>query len=346
MDRSPLRRPTISDVAEAAGVSRAAVSKVLRDAYGVSPAMRERVGAAIDELGYRPRESARAMRTSTHTVGVALPMLRGQFFADVLDGIYDALDATPYRMLVAPFDHETEERNPGMEALWDRSVDAMIVVSPTVAASWLEEFARRVPTVVVARHDAAVAYDSVVDDDRTGAALMVEHLAGLGHRRITHVSHVITEPPRSLAQSPHSVREDGYREAMRRLGLAEHIHVVHTRGSEQGTCDATARLLDEGHAPTALFVGSDQGAFGSLRALAERGLGVPADVSVAGYDDTQFASHPRFSLTTIAQHGAEMGRNAALLALERVEGRDAARRWVSHPRLVVRDSTGAPPAGS
>ncbi|GAA2211751.1 LacI family DNA-binding transcriptional regulator [Nonomuraea monospora] len=333
-------RPTISDVAAAAGVSRAAVSKVLRDAYGVSPAMRERVETAIAELGYRPREAARAMRTSTRTIGVAVPLLRGQFFADILDGVYEALDPGPYRMLVSPFDHESAERNPGMESLWDREVEALIVVSPKVGTAWLDAFARRLPTVVVARHDHGEHYDRVVDDDHAGAALAVQHLAGLGHRRITHLSHDVTGPG---VLSPHAVREAGYREAMRRLGLEEHIEVVHCGGSEAATEEATNALLDGAGRPTALFVGSDQGAFGSMRALAGRGLRVPEDISVAGYDDTQFASHPRFSLTTVAQYGATMGRVAARFALERVEGRTERREWVSEPALIERRSTGSPP---
>ncbi|MFI6925909.1 LacI family DNA-binding transcriptional regulator [Nonomuraea spiralis] len=330
-------RPTISDVAAAAGVSRAAVSKVLRDAYGVSPRMRERVERAIAELGYRPREAARAMRTATRTIGVAVPLLRGQFFADILDGVYEELDAGPYRMLVSPFDHETSERNPGMESLWDREVEAVIVVSPKVRASWLDSFAQRLPTVVVARHDASDHYDRVVNDDRAGAALAVEHLAALGHRRITHLSHNVSGPG---MLSPHAVREAGYREAMRRLGLDAYLSVVTCGGSEAETHRATAALLDRGDPPTALFVGSDQGAFGSLRALSEHGLRVPDDVSVVGYDDTQFASHPRFSLTTVAQYGTAMGRVAADLALERIKVRTEAREWVSRPALIERESTG------
>ncbi|MGW4798382.1 LacI family DNA-binding transcriptional regulator [Nonomuraea sp. NPDC004297] len=333
-------RPTISDVAAAAGVSRAAVSKVLRDAYGVSPRMRERVEQAISELGYRPREAARAMRTSTRTIGVAVPLLRGQFFADILDGVYEALDAGPYRMLVSPFDHETDERNPGMESLGDREVEALIVVSPKVRTAWLDAFARRLPTVIVARHDPGDHYDRVVDDDRAGAELAVRHLAGLGHRRITHFSHDVTG---TGVLSPHAVREAGYREAMERLGLGAYIRVVRCGGSEAVTGEATGALLDGGERPTALFVGSDQGAFGSMRALAERGLRVPEDISVAGYDDTQFASHPRFSLTTVAQYGMAMGRVAAEYALERVEGRTGAREWVSRPKLIERRSTGPCP---
>ncbi|MGW5158559.1 substrate-binding domain-containing protein [Nonomuraea wenchangensis] len=189
----------------------------------------------------------------------------------------------------------------------------------------------------MARHDASDHYDRVVNDDRAGAALAVEHLAALGHRRITHLSHNVSGPG---VLSPHAVREAGYREAMRRLGLDAYLSVVTCGGSEAETCRATAALLDRGDPPTALFVGSDQGAFGSLRALSEHGLRVPDDVSVVGYDDTQFASHPRFSLTTVAQYGTAMGRVAAELAVERIKVRKEAREWVSQPALIERESTG------
>jgi LacI family transcriptional regulator len=335
---SAASRPTISDVAAAAGVSRAAVSKVLREAYGVSPAMRERVQRAIDELGYRPTESARALRTSTRTVGVALPLLRGQFYVDVLDGVEAELSGGPYRMLVSPFGRETAEANPGMESLWDRSVDATVVVSPTVRTAWLDDYARRLPTVVVARHDPSEHFDRVVGDDHAGAALVVRHLAALGHERVTHLSHAVPVHPHTV-RSPHAVREAGFRAAMEAAGLAAGARVVHCAGTEEASRDATAALLARGERPRALFVGSDQGAFGAMRALAEAGLRVPEDVSVVGYDDTQFASHPRMSLTTVAQHGLEMGRRAARFALERIEGRARSAEWVSKPALIRRSSS-------
>ncbi|MFD8568008.1 LacI family DNA-binding transcriptional regulator [Streptomyces sp. NPDC059639] len=334
-------RPTISDVAEAAGVSRAAVSKVLREAYGVSPQMRDRVQRAIDALGYRPRESARALRTSTRTVGVALPLLRGQFYADVLDGLHEELSRGPYRMIVSPFDHETADANPGMESLWDRSIDAAIVVSPTVRTEWLDKYARRLPTVVVARHDPSEHFDRVTGDDHAGAALVVRHLAGLGHERITHLSHAVPAHPHTV-RSPHVVREAGFLAAMESAGLATGARVLHCAGTEDASRDATRALLARGERPGALFVGSDQGAFGAMRALAERGLRVPEDVSVVGYDDTQFASHPRMSLTTVAQHGLAMGRRAARFALERVEGRSESAEWMSRPVLVARSSSAVP----
>jgi LacI family transcriptional regulator len=185
-------------------------------------------------------------------------------------------------------------------------------------------------------------YDTVVDDDTEGAALVVGHLAGLGHRRIAHIEHLETDPTR-LAEMPNARRADGYRQAMRVHGLGEWIDVVSTSYTQEGGHRGTRELLERPRRPTAVFAGADVVAMGVLEAVAEAGLSVPGDISVAGYDNTTFAALGPISLTSVDQAGHEIGENAARLLLERIADRHRTSAQVSlSPTLVPRRTTGRP----
>jgi len=160
-----VRRATIGDVAAEAGVSVSAVSKVLRDAYGVSPQMRARVTAAIEQLGYRPHAGARTMRGSSYTIGVVLVELTSPFQTEVAQGVGGALESTPYQEVVIAGGSSQERQKRSIEALLDRQVDGLILVAPWVDVAWVEDLAARIPTVAVALHGPARNFDTVVDDD-------------------------------------------------------------------------------------------------------------------------------------------------------------------------------------
>ena len=329
------RAATIEDVAREAGVSRAAVSKVIRNAYGVSPAMRERVTAAIDALDYRPRVAARAMRGSSFTLGIEMPHIGNPFFTKIVTGATAALAGTDYQLIIAPADVDGEEGVRAIGALADRQVDGIVAISPLVSAEWLERLATRVPVVMLGRHDNAVAYDTVTGDDVEGTRLVMEHLFELGHRRIVHLtrSEEVTRPG---SGNPHALRLERYLAHMREAGYADDIRVVRTGLDEESARLDTLALLDE-DVPTAIFVGNDELAFGALRALAEHGLS--SDVSVVGYDDVDIASYPAISLTSVNQAGEAMGERAIRLLLERIEGRTDPIHFSVEPSLKVRDST-------
>src|SRR4051812_37692389 len=212
------RRVTIVDVARHAGVSTTAVSKVLRNAYGASPQMQTRVRAAIEELGYRPSAAARGLRGQTYTIGVMLPEIRNPFFADVLDGVTEHLNGTDYQLLMAQCCNDEKGEARVTDAMIDRSMDGVILIAPVSSRQHLQRVARTVPTVVVGRHGSSPDYDTVTDDDFTGAGLVVAHLAALGHRRIAHIEHHETDPVR-LKEMPNALRADGYRHAMHVHGL-------------------------------------------------------------------------------------------------------------------------------
>ncbi|MFJ4539661.1 LacI family DNA-binding transcriptional regulator [Streptomyces tibetensis] len=338
------RRVTIVDVARHAQVSTTAVSKVLRNAYGASPEMRAKVRRAIDELGYRPLAAARGMRGRTYTIGVMLPDIRNPFFPEILDGITGRLEDTDYQVLLGPGCNGEKEELRVTEAMIDRGMDGLVLVAPVSSRDRLDHVASVLPTVVVGRHGHSPAYDTVVDDDVAGAALVVEHLAGLGHRRIAHVEHHETDPTRT-AEMPNAQRADGYRRAMRNLGLDAEIDVVSTTYTQQGGYLGAKQLLARPLRPTAVFAGADIVAMGVLEAVGEAGLSVPGDLSVAGYDNTTFAALGPISLTSVDQAGREIGRNAARLLLERIADRGKPSVQVKlSPTLVERRTTARPGA--
>ncbi|GAA3830936.1 LacI family DNA-binding transcriptional regulator [Streptomyces phyllanthi] len=340
---APRRRVTIVDVARHAQVSTTAVSKVLRNAYGASPEMHAKVRRAIDELGYRPHAGARGLRGQTYTIGVMLPDIRNPFFPEILDGITATLEGTEYQVFLGPGCNGEKAEARVTEAMIDRGMDGIIMIAPVSSRAHLEHVASSVPTVVVGRHGSSPVYDTVADDDIEGASLVVGHLAGLGHRRIAHIEHRETDPTR-LAEMPNARRADGYRQAMRAHGLAEWIDVVSTSYTQEGGYQGAKELLDRPHPPTAVFAGADVVAMGVLEAVAEAGLSVPGDVSVAGYDNTTFAALGPISLTSVDQAGYEIGRNAARLLLDRMADRQRPPvRIKLSPALVPRRTTAPPP---
>lgn len=331
---------TIEDVARAAGVSRAAVSKVIRNAYGVSDQMRTRVQAAIDELDYRPSTTARAMRGASFTIGMEVPTTENQFFDKLIRGATAEIEGTPYQLIIAPAGPNHDNGPRAIQALVDRRVDGIIAVSPAVAPKWLERVARGVPLVMIGRHDDSVAYDTIVDDDLLGSRLAVEHLHSLGHEDICHLT-IVPEAESNLPQAPHALRTDGYLETMQSLGLGDQARVEYIEPTERSAYRRTLELIDSDSCPTAIFAGHDELAMGVLQAVAERGLG-PDDVSVVGYDDAPIAAHPLVSLTSINQSATLMGATAMRLLLSRNKGRTDAVHEVFTPTLRARRSS-APP---
>ncbi|MEO3860630.1 LacI family DNA-binding transcriptional regulator [Acrocarpospora sp. B8E8] len=341
--RNPRRRVTIADVASHAQVSTTAVSKVIRNATGVSAVTKSRIQASIAELGYRPQAAARGMRGRTFTIGLVLPHIRNLFFADILDGLSGQLENTGYQAIMVQGGDTRKAERQAVDALLDRQVDGIINVAPLASKNRMEEVAKERPFVVLARHERSTLYDSVYDDDEAGAELVVRHLIELGHRRIAHITH----QDNSLAQPAdllHIIRAETYKRIMREHGLGDEIAIATTFYNEQGGYDGARELLARSPRPTAIFAGADQAAIGALAAVHEAGLSVPQDVSIAGYDNTLLAALPIIALTSVDQDGFSMGRMAGRLLLERIEGRVSAARFSVAPKLITRRSTAPPPA--
>jgi LacI family transcriptional regulator, galactose operon repressor len=344
--RPARRRITIKDVAAHCGVSTSAVSNVLRHAYGVSPEMQAKVETAIAELGYRPHAGARAMRGRTYTLGVLVADVHNAFLADLVDAIMGQIRDTEYQVILGPGGSRPDEQCRSIEAMVDRQVDGVVLIAPMMPQKWLEELATTVPTVVLGRHGRSPLYDTVVDDDLEGSRLVVDHLVDLGHRRIAHIA--AGSGLRAPHALPQTVRADGYRRAMQQHGLESEIDVVTETYTEEGGYRGAIALLRRPRPPTAIFAGADIAALGVLRAVHEAGLTIPADLSLAAYDNTSVAAIPQIDLTSVDQAGQLTGRTAARLLMERIDGRTAPVLFSVAPRLVVRGSTaplpGPPPS--
>ena len=330
------KRITIRTVAVDAGVSVAAVSKVLRDAYGVSAELRAKVQASVAKLGYRPRLAARAMRGRSYTLGVLLPDIRNPFFSDILDGLNAALIRTQYQPVLAVSPSVSIEQTL-VDSMLDRQIDGMIVLGPRMSLSEAETVSARVPTVFIAYHEPhATSFDTVNNDDQMGAALVVNHLVATGRRRIAFLNLELADRGALVVTGQ---REIGYRSAMKEAGLAQHIDVVRAELTSREVQIAAKHLLQKREPPEAIFCWTDFIAFEVISVANELGLSIPEDLAIVGYDNTHYCDLAQNALTSIDQSGQVLGLQAARLLVERVEGRAKAEHFVVTPRLVVRRSS-------
>lgn len=330
-------RPTIRDVARAAGVGQATVSRVLNNSGYVKPETRQRVVEAASALGFVPSSLARGLvRHATDTVGLIIPDITNPFFPAVTRGMEDAASEAGYTVFLCNTDND-----PAMEALdvrrfRERRVDGIIFVGTTDRRELVESLlAEGVPVVLTDRGVSDLDVDSVLVDNAAGALAACRHLIDLGHRRIAHV-----------AGAPHTRtgqdRWNGYRRALESAGMVYEEALVRCGDYTLGSGYRIGKeLLNMGSRPTAVFAANDLMAFGVLQAAAEAGLSVPDDLSLVGFDDVQMASMVQPGLTTVRQPAYEMGRLAMTMLLERIAG-DApggGRCHLYQPELVVRATT-------
>lgn len=329
MTASVSRRPTLHDVAARAGVSKSLVSLALQGSPKVAPASREAILAAADELGYRPNRTASSLvRQRTHTIGVHILDLHNPVFAEILDGVQEAVRGHDYSTLLVTGNADPATERTEITRLLESRVEGVVLIAHRLSEEDLAAIAAEVPTVVVTwRTDGIPGVDSVAGNDVAGAQLAVDHLVSLGHTRIAHVSGGDNRIARE--------RRTGYERAMRAHGLEP--HVVDGAFTERGGYVGTESAVDAGS--TALVVANDLAAIGALAALRAGGLSVPDDVSVVGYDGMRLLDS--LDLTTVAQPLADMGRTAADLLMGRIAepGRASVHRQVE-TRLVARGSSG------
>jgi len=327
-------RVTIREVAKDAGVSVAAVSKVLRDAYGVSDALRANVRASMHKLDYRPLAAARGMRGQTYTIGIVLPDLRNPFFADIMDGVNTALERTQYRAMIG-ISHSSVETEMGIvESMIDRQMDGMLMIGSTEDRRNLDIIAKRKPLVAIGHHDPeATTFDTVNNHDQQGAMLVVKHLAANGYRKIAMFS-LVSGTSTILIQ-----RELGYRRGMMEAGLGKHINITSSSQILREVQLSARRLLTGPQRPDAIFCWTDLIALEVISVARELGLDIPNDLAVVGYDNTMFCDFAQNSLTSIDQSGEQLGLQAARLLIERIKGRAEAEHFVVTPRIVVRPSS-------
>ncbi|OIH95880.1 MULTISPECIES: LacI family DNA-binding transcriptional regulator [unclassified Curtobacterium] len=319
---------TIYDVAARAGVSKSLVSLVLQRSSRVSDQRREAVLKAIQELDYRPSTAAVSLAgTRSRTVGVVLDDFRNQWFVDLLTGLRESLQDQGHRLVVAD-----RFLNTGLDASPVEGFLSMRVEGIVIAGEPDTDLAipASMPLVIAGGRVSIPRADTVANDDRAGGGMAAEHLLDLGHTRLGFVG------ARSAASAE---RRAGFEAA-----ASGRASVCVTVLPEEPTEDAGSRglraLLDEHPDVTAVFAANDVMALGAMSELAERGLRVPEDVSVIGYDDTPVAATRYVGLTSIDDRSVEIGRGAGERLLARIaDPTVAATEVLVEPRLVARRTT-------
>lgn len=329
--------PTMREVAQRAGVSPTTVSHVVNNTRYVSEEVRARVNAVMEELGYRPNALARSLRRGeTQTLGLILPDSANPFFAEVGRSIEAAAFETGYNVILCNTEGDLEKESLYVDVLMKKQVDGVIFVAAGDHSGALQAILKRGGLVVVVDRDlAGVTLDTVLSDNYQGGYLATRHLIALGHRRIACIA-----GPSNL--TPSAQRVLGYRQALEEAGLPFDEGLL-LRGDfhpESGR-QATHTLLARPQAPSAIFACNDMMAIGALRAAAERGMRVPQDLAVVGYDDIELASFTNPPLTTVQQPKDQIGKTAVRLLLERFVQRDLPpRRELLPSTLIVRGSCG------
>jgi DNA-binding LacI/PurR family transcriptional regulator len=328
------RLPRLNDVAALAGVSHQTVSRVVNNHPNVSKGTRERVEAAISELGYRRNTAARSLVTRrSQTIGVLGSELSQYGPANTILGVEQAARDAGYFVSIAAL--KTVNRDTISDALrhfQDQSVDGVVVVVPhSETLSALDAMALDVPVVTVGSLGNDTISGAMVDQKR-GAELAVTHLIEHGHRRIGHISG-------PLDWIDGAARAEGWSQTLRAAGLEDDL-LVHGDWSA-GSGYTIGRQLARERSATAIFVGNDQMALGVLRAFSEAGISVPGDVSVVGFDDTPEAAYFVPPLTTVRQDFEELGRRCVDAMVGEIEQGAAVSGIVVTPELVVRESTAA-----
>jgi LacI family repressor for deo operon, udp, cdd, tsx, nupC, and nupG len=326
----------IREVAQAAKVSVATVSRTLQMPEVVAPGTRSRVLAAIERLGYRPNAQARMLRTArTHVIVALVPDISNPFFAEVIRGIEQVAHQNGYSVLLGDTQNSRVREKAYADLLETRQADGLITLLPHIPSLAM---ARPLPIVNACEYVKDKAITSVYVDNVAASREAVEYLLTLGHREIAF----ITGP----MNSPISIdRDQGYERALQLAGIKRDRKLTADGDfSVESGIRAVDTLLAKEQRFTAVFCSSDEMAIGAMRAIKSKGLRVPEDISVVGFDDIRFARYTDPPLTTVAQPKDELGREAMSMLIELLRGRDVpARKRILPTQLVVRGSTGRCP---
>lgn len=330
-------RPTIYDVADTAGVAISTVSRVINGSSEVSDATRDRVREAIRTLQFQPQRAARSLaQQSTASVAVALPSATSMFFVEMLKGVKDALRERDIDLLLCNLGSSQPYRT--LQRFLNRgAVDALLLMALPVEGDVADQLLHfQAPVVLLGSRYAGL--DAFWWDDREGARLATSYLIEQGHHRVG----LITAHAWSTNAEP---RLEGYKAALAAANLPFDPDLVvagdttkHAGYSEEAGAEAMARLMELPSPPTAVFAASDVQAYGAWSYARDRGLVIPRDVSLMGYDDLKLS---RFlDLTSVAQHMQEGGRLATMRLLERLDGTGDPGHHVQLPlQLMARGST-------
>ena len=332
-------RVSLKDVAERAGVSIKTVSNVVNNYPHVTPGMRARVQAAIDELGYRPNLTARHLRKGrTGIIALAVPELGNPYFAELAGAVIDAAAEHEFTVLLDHTRGEREQEILVSQGFRARVIDGLILSPLALEAEDLQGRSGDVPLVLLGEREYDLPFDHIAIDNVAAARCAVRHLLGRGRTRIAYLG-----ARTDSVNQPAHLRLDGWREELAAAGVpAPDSLVVPVGGWDRDAgARAMAELLDSGVRPDAVFALNDLIAIGAMRVLHERGLRVPWDVAVVGFDDIAEGRFGAVTLTTVSPDKQAIAKMAVASLLRSLSGREepGGRELTAEFRLVEREST-------
>ncbi|MBN8734478.1 MAG: LacI family DNA-binding transcriptional regulator [Acidobacteria bacterium] len=333
-----VKRLSIKDIAKTASVSNSTVSRALRNSPLVNRETGELIRKLAEEAGYRPSAAARSLVTRrTDTIGVVVTNISDPFVAGVVSGIEDAAEERGYSVFLANSNAEPAREKRVVRSFEERRVDGIIVTSSRVGALHVPMLTQmEVPLVLLNNQHPSEAAHSVMIDNEGGSYAAAMHLARLGHKRIGYIGD-------RYGHQSDAERHAGYERALAEMGIAFDAALsVRGDGKPEGARAALGQLLELREPPTAVFCYNDMSALGAVHEARARGLRVPEDLSLVGFDDLYISQYLNPPLTTVRQPMAEMGRLATHTLL-RLIMKEASSQIVKVPgELIVRASTCRP----
>jgi LacI family transcriptional regulator len=330
---------TIADVARQAGVSVSTVSHVLNGTRRVAPETAQTVQAVIDAIGYRPNVLARSLKTaSSRSVGIAISAIANPYFSDIICAIEAECARLGMMVFLSDTQDDPERELAILDAFHQRRVDG-VILAPSAdpeCRALAQIKSARLPCVLVDRTPDPT-FDQVGVNNHEAMANLVDYVTGLGHRRIGYVG---GHPGFQTTLE----RIAGYRDSLEQRGVSpdERYLVTGSASTESATVAAHA-LLSLPEPPSAIVAGNNMATIGTMRAIRARGLRVPDDVSVAGFDDFEWADCFEPRLTLIAQPCGDIGERAAALLMERIANPEGTRQTIRlEAKMILRDSCARP----
>lgn len=326
----------IKDVADAAGVSTATVSRVLTDKPHVRPEVKKRVMKVVQELDYRPNRVAQNLRSSTSKIiALIVSDIENPFFQRVSRAVDDAAYEQGYSVMLCNTDENADKEETSLNLLRDENV-AGVILSPTLQRleNFSESTAFSLPMVVIDRRVSNWAVDNVLIDNLRAAHTITSHLIGHGYRRIAGIF--------GMGSTTGRERREGFMRALKDHDIKPSNDLIkYTNPREEDGFDTTLKLLDVEEKPDAIFTSNSLLAAGVILAVRERKLNIPGDIALASFDDTTWAQLLEPALTVIEQPTYEIGRTAAELLIKRIQDPTRSNREVVlKTKLIVRQSCG------
>ena len=329
--------PNLHDIARRAGVAPITVSRVINNSGYVSQSTRERVEAAVKELGYVPNTIARGLRSKrTHTLALIVTDITNPYFTSMARGVEDIAGASNYTVIYCNTDESEAKEEKYANMLAQRQVDGVLLVPSCGNAKTIKFLeANDIDVVVLDRRISGVRSDIVFSDSKNGAHRLVKLLIGLGHKRIA-----IITGPKDVSTSVDRVI--GYQQALSDANLSENELIYYGAFNEQSGYELTNQAMTQVPKPTAIFGGNNFIAMGIIKALHDLKVDIPGDISVVGFDDLPESMFMKPFLTVARQRAYEMGQLAAELLLKRISGElsQEHRELILPIEIIVRESTG------